>query len=211
MFFGRKKTTEENKKKEKKEDKKKKEEKPLIKESNSTPINYNPPKKPAVIQPSSTIQVKTATTNANKINSTVEIYINLDENVKTDNTGTWTHTPAANNSAVAKFYLNKILRAGQTSEKLIDSVELSDVTPANAFTELTFDLNVGLKSAQITYDNDNVVTTDATAVLDATPTVGAKISDGENGETTYAVSWANAGSGSGSSSDPDPVDPGAGG
>ena len=69
-FFGRKKTTEENKKKEKKEDKKedkkKKEQKPLIKESNSSPINYNPPKKPAVIQPSSTIQVKTTTANTNK-------------------------------------------------------------------------------------------------------------------------------------------------
>ena len=64
-IFGKKKTDEE-KKNEKKEDKKKKEQKPLIKESQSTPINYNPPKKPAVIQPSSTIQVKTTNTNANK-------------------------------------------------------------------------------------------------------------------------------------------------
>ena len=64
-LFGKKKPEDQIKEEKKKEEKKKVEKKPLIKQSNSTPISYNPVKKPAVIQPSSTIQVKTTTTTTN--------------------------------------------------------------------------------------------------------------------------------------------------
>lgn len=91
----------------------------------------------------------------------IKIYINLDENVDTN----WTRDPAtAVDAATAKevisFYLNNILDEGETSAKLIDSVEL-DAATQNVFKNLTFDLDIGLDSAQITYANDQqTITTD---------------------------------------------------
>lgn len=83
--------------------------------------------------------------------ATINIKVYLDENWD-DN---WTIDPAdatAQGSKDVDFYLNKILEAGETSERLIDSVKLDDSMSARDYKDLTFDLNVGLDSIQVTYD-----------------------------------------------------------
>ena len=67
---------------------------------------------------------------------------------------------------------------------LIKSVELDgeSTTPAS-FKDLTFDLNVALKSAQVTYDeNNNIVDT-------AADTVFTKAEVTNINQTTKAVTW----------------------
>ena len=54
----------------------------------------------------------------------------------------------------ADFYYKKVLEAGKTSDKLIDSVRLDESVRAQAYKTLVFDLNVGLDSIQVTYDAD---------------------------------------------------------
>ena len=62
----------------------------------------------------------------------------------------------------SEFYYKKLLGAGETSAQLIDSVVLADSVTANDYKNLTFDLNVTLDSAQITYaDDQRTITTDA--------------------------------------------------
>ena len=91
--------------------------------------------------------------------STIKIYVNLAEDYATN----WQIDDAdKTGSQDVDFYLKKILEAGETSKKLIDSVELADTTTARDYKNLTFDLNVGLDSAQITYANDQrTITTEA--------------------------------------------------
>ena len=57
-------------------------------------------------------------------------------------------------STAPEFYLNKVLKAGETSDKLIDSVYLDANTRSRAYKTLVFDLNVGMDSVQVTYDAD---------------------------------------------------------
>ena len=115
----------------------------------------------------------------------INIYLD-DENDALD----WTSALADGDSAqVADFYYNYILGAGETSEKLIDSVELDPSLTAKDYKELVFDLNVKLDSAQITYDNDQrTITTTAVEANDAfgmKPTVGRESTDGKG----IAVTW----------------------
>lgn len=90
---------------------------------------------------------------------------------------------------VADFYYNYILGAGETSEKLIDAVELDKSLTARDYKELVFDLNVKLDSAQVTYDNDQrTITTTAVEANDEfkmNPTVGRESTDGKG----VAVTW----------------------
>jgi len=111
----------------------------------------------------------------------IKIKINLDNDVETN----WSQIPATTNNTVAHFYLNKVLDAGETSKKLIDSVELDgeSTTPAS-FKDMTFDLNVALKSAQVNYDTNNNITHEA---ADSTFT-NAHITAVD--QTTKAVTWA---------------------
>ena len=89
---------------------------------------------------------------------TLKFYINLDDNWDQY----WTMDPDTNGTTDVDFYLNKVLEAGETSHKLIDSVEFDKDVAAGAYKELTFDLNVGLDSIQVTYDeNQRGYTTDA--------------------------------------------------
>ena len=91
----------------------------------------------------------------------------------------------ANDTAV--FYWTGILQPGKTSEKLIDSVELDKDTTQNMFKAFDFDLDVALKSAQVTYDEaGNVLSTAALDELDAT---GVTITDPANEKTT-ALTWS---------------------
>ena len=113
----------------------------------------------------------------------IKIKINLAEGVRSNQT--WTQIPVTNNATVAHFYLNNILEPGVTSAQLIDSVELDgeNTTPAS-FKDMTFDLNVALKSAQVTYNEQSQITTDA---ADTTFT-NAHVQSVD--QSTKAVTWA---------------------
>ena len=104
--------------------------------------------------------------------SVLKININLADVVTTAGTADkWQHLPAADADTTAYFYYTSILGAGQTSAQLIDSVELDSSVTDDMFKRFDFDLNVALKSAQITYDADGEITTDATNELDANATL----------------------------------------
>lgn len=101
--------------------------------------------------------------------SYIKFIITLEKGMK------WTSDNAVN-ADEASFYYNEVLEAGITSGKLIDKVKLDDGTTANDYKNLTFDLNVGLKSAQVTYaDDQTTVKTDAVTAPDfnKTPAVQA--------------------------------------
>ena len=84
----------------------------------------------------------------------------------------WQLLPTPNgNDTTAYFYYTSILGAGQTSAQLIDSVELDSSVTDDMFKRFDFDLNVALKSAQIAYDTDGNITTDAATLLDANATL----------------------------------------
>ena len=69
-------------------------------------------------------------------------------------------------------YYTSILGGGETSAQLIDSVELDSSVTDDMFKRFDFDLNVALKSAQIAYDTDGNITTDAAdTLLDANATL----------------------------------------
>ena len=90
--------------------------------------------------------------------STLKFYVNLASDWNTY----WTMDPDTDETTDVDFYLNKVLEAGETSHKLIDSVEFDKNVSAGAYKDLTFDLNVGLDSIQVTYDeNQRGYTTDA--------------------------------------------------
>jgi len=89
---------------------------------------------------------------------TLKFYIKLVE----DWDAYWTMDPDTDKTTNVDFYLNKVLEAGETSHKLIDSVEFDKEVAAGSYKDLTFDLNVGLDSIQVTYDeNQRGYTTDA--------------------------------------------------
>lgn len=94
---------------------------------------------------------------------TITIFVNLDA----DAADNWTLDPSVpivgspNTTDRASFFLNRILKGSETSEKLIDSLELSGETE-NIFKSFNFDLNIHLDSAQVTYAADQkTITSDA--------------------------------------------------
>ena len=103
----------------------------------------------------------------------LKININLADAVTTDGdvADKWQLLPDPVNGGTAYFYYTSILGAGQTSAQLIDSVELDSSVTDDMFKRFDFDLNVALKSAQITKDADGKITTDATTELDANATL----------------------------------------
>lgn len=92
--------------------------------------------------------------------------------------------PSATN--VATFYYTGILGGGETSSKLIDSVELDASVTDDMYKSFDFDLNVALKSAQISTESDGVtINTDAAVQeLNATPTLT------NNKDVNTAITWA---------------------
>jgi len=139
---------------------------------------------------------------ANPAANELKININLSDDVVTTTTGNeadkWELLPETlvdqynnettalgqdNKNDTAKFYYTGILGAGETSSKLIDSVELDKSVTNDMFKSFDFDLNVALKSAQIAYDADGNVTADATTELDANAKLPA------NATTDSAVNW----------------------
>ena len=96
----------------------------------------------------------------NKDATPITIYVNL----AADYANNWEFDKSTDGTTASDFYLKKILAAGETSEQLVDSVELADTVTVGSYKEMTFDLNVILNSDQITYADDQVTIT-AEAVL----------------------------------------------
>ena len=105
----------------------------------------------------------------------LKININLSDKVTVDaptSNDQWQLTPD-NVDKTAYFYYTGILGAGETSSKLIDSVELDSSVTEDMFKYFDFDLNVALKSAQIAIADDGatILTTAADNTLDADATL----------------------------------------
>ena len=125
------------------------------------------------------------------VGSNIKIDVVLDKNVikdidqPTDN-ATWIFDTSTDNTQTPTFYYNRILDAGETSEKLVDKLVFCDDVTAKDFTELQFDLNVALDSMQVTYDPQDNVTMTPTAVNASDDfAMTAEITNQE----TKAVNW----------------------
>jgi len=119
-------------------------------------------------------------------NKELLIYINLADVVTTaGEKDKWQLLPTTVANNTAYFYYTGILEAGETSSKLIDSVELDKNATQDMYKSFDFDLNVELKSAQITYADDQktILTTAAGDELDANPSLY------ENTNIETAVAW----------------------
>jgi len=92
-----------------------------------------------------------------KTGNEIKIYINLSDKVTTGKATTndqWQLIPIDVQSNIAHFFYTGILGSGDSSSKLIDSVELAPEVSQNAYKFFDFDLNVGLDSAQVVYADD---------------------------------------------------------
>ena len=108
--------------------------------------------------------------------SDLKLYINLNNDVVAGGTVTadkWQLLPSTIDDNTAHFYYTSILGPGETSAKLIDSVELDSATTQDMYKSFDFDVNVALKSAQITYaeDQTTILGTAATSEIGKTPTL----------------------------------------
>jgi predicted ribosomally synthesized peptide with SipW-like signal peptide len=120
-------------------------------------------------------------------NKQLVIYINLADVVTTaGEKDKWQLLPTTVADNKAYFYYTGILDSAETSSKLIDSVELDKNATQDMYKSFDFDLNVELKSAQITYADDNETIKNDAAVdeLDATPTLY------EPTNIDTAISWS---------------------
>ena len=86
----------------------------------------------------------------------------------------------------ASFYYTSILGGGETSSKLIDSVELDPSVTKEMFKYFDFDLNITLNSAQVNIDSDGNYTAET-----AQTELGkyAILSDSTSADT--AITWSN--------------------
>jgi len=85
--------------------------------------------------------------------------IKLDIALDSDWATNWTYVqgneaPIDNNNDIGYFYYNKVLVAGNTTEKLVDSVTIDSTVTQGAYNEMTYDLTVVLDSVQITKSED---------------------------------------------------------
>jgi len=108
--------------------------------------------------------------------SLMKINIKLSDDVVTTADGSnnkWQIKPTTVANDTAEFYYTGILDGGETSSKLVDSITLDKSVTQDMYKSFDFDLNVALKSAQITYgaDNETILGTAATSELGATPTL----------------------------------------
>lgn len=106
--------------------------------------------------------------------SDLKLYINLNNDVVAGGTADkWQLLPSTIDDNTAHFYYTSILGPGETSAKLIDSVELDSATTQDMYKSFDFDVNVALKSAQITYaeDQTTILGTAATSEIGKTPTL----------------------------------------
>jgi hypothetical protein len=97
---------------------------------------------------------KTIQTNQES-NEDIIIYINLENIGDGSESNKWELTPTLVPGAKeANFYYTSILGSGETTEILVDSVELSGNTSNIAFKDFDFDLNVTVDSSQVVISED---------------------------------------------------------
>ena len=120
-------------------------------------------------------------------NGDLKIYINLDNDVLVGGVGgKWQALPTTVTGNVAHFYYTNILEGGETTTKLVDSVELDKGVTQDMYKYFDFDVNVAMKSAQITYAEDN-----ETITAEATPTnVGATATLAQPKNINTAITWS---------------------
>jgi alternate signal-mediated exported protein len=107
------------------------------------------------------------------------IYLNNDVTTGGE-AGKWQLDPTTiGDDNTAHFYYTSILGAGETSNKLIDRVELDSSTTKDMYESFDFDINVALKSAQVVFDEDQetILATAATEEIGKTPSLGANTKD----------------------------------
>lgn len=103
----------------------------------------------------------------------LEVFIKLSDDVVTanvtgaDDNDKWLLKPAAGADGrivndKAEFYYTGILEGGETSSRLIDSVTLSKDVTTDMYKSFDFDINIAMKSAQVTYKDNDTLTADAT-------------------------------------------------
>lgn len=86
------------------------------------------------------------------------------------------------------FYYNNDVEEGDTTKKLVDSVELSSATTKDAYLTFDFDLDVFMESVQVTNDEDGKEkTTPVNTWAASTGNTGAKPNSG-NDAATYSDS-----------------------
>jgi len=123
-------------------------------------------------------------------NGDLKIYINLDNDVLVGGKpGKWQALPTTvDTSNVAHFYYTSILEGGETTTKLIDSVELDKDVTEDMYKYFDFDVNVAMKSAQVTYDDAGNVL--ATAVDEGALGTAARVTIADPAhEDTTALTW----------------------
>ena len=87
----------------------------------------------------------------------IKINVNLD-NISATDAEAWTviKDDATNPTQKTTFYYNNDVESGDTTRKLVDSVELSKDTKNGAYLAFDFDLNVFLESIQVTMDEAGI-------------------------------------------------------
>ena len=73
-----------------------------------------------------------------------------------DASESWTAISGTNADHTTTFYYNNDVESGDTTRKLVDSVELSKKTKNGAYLAFDFDLDVFLESVQVTMDENGV-------------------------------------------------------
>ena len=146
----------------------------------------SPPVAPAVYDSSLKTTYEDALNNYNKYktiqtnqesNKDIVIYINFKKDViakaettaENEKKNKWEFTPTlVPGDTEANFYYTSILGSGETTEILVDSVELSGDTKNIAFKDFDFDLNVTVDSSQVVISEDgNSYETDAVIANDS--------------------------------------------
>ena len=101
----------------------------------------------------------------------IVLYIGLDDVVKgataTDN-NTWEYIGDATKDKTANafdFGYSGVVKAGETSDKLIKYVKFDESVKQDAFIDMVFDINVGVESAQVVYNGTRVGAQSAQASL----------------------------------------------
>jgi hypothetical protein len=112
-----------------------------------------------------------------------------------DNSESWTAISGTTADHTTTFYYNNDVEAGDTTTKLVDSVELSKDTKNGAYLAFDFDLNVFLDSVQVTMNEDGVEQITpateqfATAPQNGTAINAEKVEATNTGAEITSINW----------------------
>ena len=124
---------------------------------------------------------------ANKWQLLPESLEDVYKNTLNTNVNTITKEPDGKTDT-ASFYYTSILGGGETTAKLIDSVELDKNVTQDMFKYFDFDLNVDLNSVQVTFDQNGNYSTDA-VIAENGFNKYAVLTDNTSADT--AITWSN--------------------